>query len=257
MHNFQQKRMTKISILMSCLWISVTGFAQEYPEFSTHSFLSANDTLPYRLLAPETMIPGQTYPLVVFLHGSGERGNDNQLNLKYITDLFLSTENRENFPAFVLVPQCPKQERWAPQDWYTKVSPPAETIVSLIDSLFITHPIDAGRVYLMGLSMGGFGTWYMLTRFPDKFAAAIPICGGGDWNQASTIAHIPVWVFHGKKDKIVLPDQSRAMVKALKKAGGDPRYTEYKKVAHDSWIQAFKEPELLSWLFSKKTFVSP
>lgn len=239
---------------MSCLWISITGLAQDYPEFSNDSFLSTNDTLPYRLLTPETITPGKTYPLVIFLHGSGERGNENQLNLKYITDLFLSSENRKDFPAYVLVPQCPKQERWAPQDWYSKISPPAETVIMLIDSLQNKHPIDNGRIYLMGISMGGFGTWYLLTRFPGKFAAAIPICGGGDWNQASTIAHIPVWVFHGKKDEVVLPEQSRAMVKALKKAGGNPRYTEYKKIGHDSWVPALKEPDLLPWLFTQKKF---
>jgi predicted peptidase len=249
--------MTKISILASCLWISFAGFTQDYTAFLKQELHSPEDTLPYRLLLPETVEPGKDYPLIIFLHGSGERGNDNELNLKYITDLFLSAENRKNFPAYVLVPQCAKDKRWAPEDWYGKVSPPAETIVQLIDSLVKTNSIDAERIYLMGLSMGGFGTWYLLTRFPDKFAAAVPICGGGDWNRASTIAHIPVWVFHGKRDEVVLPEQSRAMVKALKKSGGKPRYTEYKKVGHDSWVPALKEPELLQWLFSKKIFVKP
>jgi len=249
--------MTKISILASCLWISFTGFAQEYSTFLNHAFQSPNDTLPYRLLLPETIESGKTYPLIIFLHGSGERGNDNTLNLKYITDLFLSAENRKHYPAYVLVPQCPKNERWAPEDWYSKISPPAETVIELIDSLVRSNSIDAGRVYLMGLSMGGFGTWYLLTRFPDKFAAAVPICGGGDWNRASSIAHIPVWVFHGKKDEVVLPEQSRAMVSALKKSGGNPCYTEYKKVGHDSWVRALQEPDLLPWLFSKKIFVKP
>jgi predicted peptidase len=242
--------MTKLSIIVICSLGILSASAQQVDSFDNQRFITSGDTIPYRFLHPEKREPGKYYPLIVFLHGSGERGNDNEKNLTYITDLFLNAENRKNYPAYVLVPQCSENKRWAPEDWYTKATPPVSSVIALIDSLLLVLPVEVNQLYVIGLSMGGFGTWYMLTRYPEKFAAAIPICGGGDWNQAQAIKHIPVWVFHGRKDTVVLPEQSRAMVKALKSAGGKPRYTEYKKVAHDSWKPAFKEPNLLRWLFS-------
>ncbi|MBX2945699.1 MAG: prolyl oligopeptidase family serine peptidase [Cyclobacteriaceae bacterium] len=244
--------MTRLFTLIF-VFVACPAFTQDLSEFKKYEFQTEQDTLPYRLLFPENAARDKKYPLVIFLHGSGERGNDNEQNLKYITELFLNAANRTKFPAYVAVPQCPVGKRWAPQDWYGKVEEPAALVMALIDSLVKHEPIDASRIYLMGLSMGGFGTWYLVTRFPDTFAAAVPICGGGDWNQAQKISHIPFWVFHGQKDEIVLPEQSRTMVAALKKAGAKPRYTEYKKVGHDSWVPAFKEPQLLPWLFSKST----
>lgn len=244
--------MTKVSLIILCFFVAHTipCAAQDLTLFKKHTYYTSSDTLPYRLLHPETIDPEKKYPLVLFLHGSGERGNDNELNLKYITDLFLNDQNRDTHPAFVLVPQCPSSESWKPKDWLAKPNEPVITVINLIDSLVNMLSIDVNRIYVIGLSMGGYGTWYLITRFPDKFAAAVPICGGGDWNQAKTIQHIPLWVFHGRKDDVVLPEQSRKMVHALKKAGGKPLYTEYKKVGHDSWTPAFKEPELLPWMFS-------
>jgi predicted peptidase len=244
--------MEKLSFIIFGIFVTLQLTAQPVNSFEYHSFTQSNDTLPYRLLHPENADPGKNYPLILFLHGSGERGTDNEANLKYITELFLFTDNRKQFPAYVLVPQCAEGNRWAPADWFTKPEPPMSLVMDLIDSLLLHLPVEISQLYVMGLSMGGFGTWYALTRYPDKFAAAIPICGGGDWNQANLINHIPVWVFHGKQDTVVLPEQSRMMVKALKKAGGKPRYTEYKKIGHDSWTPAFKEPGLLQWLFSQK-----
>ncbi len=242
--------MIKVLLPASFVCISCVIFAQDISEFKKLEFVTPQDTLPYRLLSP-VHIALEKYPLVIFLHGSGERGKDNEQNLKYITDLFLNTNNRNTFPAYVVVPQCPVDKRWAPEDWYAKLEAPASLVMALLDSLVKHESIDPNRIYLMGLSMGGFGTWYLITRFPDTFAAAVPICGGGDWNQAKTIRHTPLWIFHGKKDKVVLPEQSRKMVHALKKAGTKPRYTEYRKVGHDSWTPALKEPELLTWLFSQ------
>lgn len=242
--------MLKIWLSASFVCISRMLFAQDLSEFKKLEFVTPQDTLPYRLLVPQN-ITLEKYPLVIFLHGSGERGQDNEQNLKYITDLFLNTDNRNTYPAYVVVPQCPVDKRWTPEDWYAKLKEPASSVMALLDSLVEHESIDPNRIYLMGLSMGGFGTWYLITRFPNTFAAAIPICGGGDWNQAKTISHIPLWIFHGKKDEVVLPEQSRKMVHALKKAGAKPQYTEYKKVGHDSWIPALKEPQLLNWLFSQ------
>ena len=244
--------MSKISFLFAFIIISKVAAAQDFVEFDKLTFQVPQDTLPYRLLKPKEVKENQKYPLVVFLHGIGERGNDNVKNLTYIHTLFLNEKNRNEFPCFVAVPQCPLNENWTYPDWYRQPKEPMSTVVSLIDSLSKLPFIDNTRIYIMGLSMGGYGTWYLLTQYPDKFAAAVPICGGGDWNQAKNFAHVPVWAFHGKDDKVFHPDQSRQMIKELKKHGGKPRYTEYKKTGHNSWTPAFNEPDLLPWLFSKR-----
>jgi predicted peptidase len=208
--------------------------------------------LLYRLLRPKDVKENQKYPLVVFLHGMGERGNDNIINLKYITTPFLNEKNRNDFPCFLVVPQCPASEKWTYTNWYDEPKEPISTVVNLIDSLSALPFIDSTRIYITGLSMGGYGTWYLITRYPDKFAAAIPICGGGDWSQVTNFKHVPIWAFHGGHDEVVPADQTRMMINALKKAGGKPKYTEYKKAGHDSWTQAFKEPDLLPWLFKQR-----
>lgn len=245
--------MAKLSFLITMLVIAKLSSAQDFPEFERHEYQTSSDTLLYRLLKPKETTEGKRYPLVIFLHGSGERGNDNTINLKYITPLFLEEKNRNNFPCYLIVPQCPAKENWTYPNWYLEPQKPISTVMELIDSMKGLPFIDSTRIYLTGLSMGGYGTWYLITRFPSIFAAAVPICGGGDPHQVENFKNLPVWVFHGAKDDIVSPDQSRKMVDALKKAGGNPKYTEYKKTGHDSWIKAFQEPQLLPWLFSHRT----
>lgn len=244
--------MSKISILFALIAIARISIAQDFVEFEKLSYQSAQDTLLYRLLKPKEIKENQKYPLVIFLHGSGERGNDNIINLKYITTPFLNERNRNDFPCFLVVPQCPASEKWTYPNWYAEPKEPISTVVKLIDSLSALPFIDNSRIYLTGLSMGGYGTWYLITRYPDKFAAAVPICGGGDWSQADNFKHVPIWAFHGGRDETVPPDQTRMMINALKKAGGKPKYTEYKKAGHDSWTPAFLEPDLLPWLFKQR-----
>jgi predicted peptidase len=244
--------MSKVSLLFALIVMAQFSIAQDFDQFDKLTYQSAQNTLHYRLLKPKGVKENQKYPLVIFLHGIGERGNDNISNLKYITPLFLNEKNRNNFPCYVAVPQCPATENWTYPNWYQEPKEPMRSVIALIDSLSALPFIDSRRIYIMGLSMGGYGTWYLVTRFPDKFAAAIPICGGGDWSQAEKIAHVPIWAFHGGRDETIDPDQTRTMIKAIKKAGGKPLYTEYKKVGHDSWINAFKEPEFLPWLFKHK-----
>jgi predicted peptidase len=125
-------------------------------------------------------------------------------------------------------------------------------LLELIPALRKEYGIDPKRIYVTGLSMGGFGTWDLIARKPDWFAAAAPVCGGADEATAATISKIPVWAFHGDQDGAVKPSRSRNMVEALKKAGGEPKYTEYKGVGHDSWNPAYKDPELMKWLFRQK-----
>lgn len=214
--------------------------------------------LLYRLLKPgDAAPPKKARPLVVFLHGAGERGSDNKAQIKHGKQMMLTAASK--YGAFVLAPQCPKDEKWVEVDWRAaehkmpqKPSPSMRLLVELISRLQKEYRIDADRLYVMGLSMGGYGSWDMIQRYPQMFAAAVPICGGGDQTQARRIAKIPVWAFHGAKDNVVPVDRSRNMIQAIKAAGGKPKYTEYPDVNHFAWPPAFKDPEMLKWLFSQK-----
>jgi len=215
--------------------------------------------LPYRLLCPLAVEPGTRYPLVIFLHGAGERGTDNEKQLTHGVPQFLTAENRTKFPCFLMAPQCPPEERWVEVDWGAEShvqprepSEPARRTLELVDRAMRELPIDPDRVYLTGLSMGGFGTWDLLARRPDLFAAAAIVCGGADDAMAERIRHIPQWVFHGAKDDAVKPARSRRMVAALERVGGTPRYTEYPDVGHHSWVNAYSDPVLFAWLFAQR-----
>jgi predicted peptidase len=215
--------------------------------------------LLYRLARPLAVEAGTRYPLVLFLHGAGERGTDNDRQLIHGVPQFLSTENRAKYPCFLIAPQCPPGQRWVevPWDAESHVQPkersePARLTLELIDQAIGDLPIDPDRIYLTGLSMGGFGAWDLLARRPDLFAAAAIVCGGADEATAEKIKHIPVWVFHGAKDTAVQPARSRRMAAALEKAGGKPRYTEYADVGHHSWECAYGDPDLFEWLFAQR-----
>jgi predicted peptidase len=242
----------KISFLVAFIMVLTASQAQEFSEFEVFTHISDDDSLPYRMLRPQNMDETTKYPLVVFLHGAGERGNDNAVHLKHIAPLFLNDSVRTNYPCFVMAPQCPENELWTYPDWYAETEAPMSTVIDLIDSLIENENIDTSRLYITGLSMGGYGTWYLLTRFPEKFAAAVPICGGGDPIRVSSFKDVPIWAFHGKKDDIVPVTETRNMIEALKSVGGSPAYTEYKKVKHDSWVNAYRESRLLRWMFHQR-----
>jgi predicted peptidase len=236
-------------------------------EFQKKVFLNANDTLRYNVLMPEGYLSQsethvgsevQLYPLIIFLHGAGERGSDNEIQVMHIKGIFLDSLNRKKFPAFVIAPQCPTGKRWVESSWKVsrhimpeKPSVSITLTMQLIDSMLRNFPIDKNRIYITGLSMGGFGTWDLICRYPEKFAAAIPICGGGDTNMAKKIKNKPIWAFHGSDDKVVKVILSRNMINSIKQEGGTPKYTEYKGVGHDSWVKAYKEKGLLEWLFKQ------
>jgi predicted peptidase len=218
------------------------------------------ETLNYRLMIPKGYSPSGTerYPLVLFLHGAGERGNDNAKQLVHGTKEFATDANREKFPCFVIAPQCPGGKKWTEVDWSADThKQPEEESISLkltrdvMTSLEKEFRIDTKRLYVTGLSMGGYGTWDMISRTPDVFAAAIPICGGADETQAARLTKLPIWTFHGDKDGVVKPQRSRRMIEAIKKAGGDPKYTEYPGVDHDSWSRTYANPDVIAWLFAQ------
>jgi len=209
-------------------------------------------TLPYRLLVPDAQGPR---PVLLFLHGAGERGDDNRRQLNNGKGILLKAAR--DFGCIVVAPQCPAGEKWSLVDWsQDKVtfsdqpSEPMRLASELIDSLAQQYDVDKNRLYIMGLSMGGYGTWDAICRWPGRFAAAVPICGGGDPAQAGLLIETPVWAFHGDADPVVSVELDRAMIQAIKDAGGDPRYTEYPGVGHNSWSPAFAEPELLAWITS-------
>jgi predicted peptidase len=228
---------------------------------SSQTFLSAtNDTLPYRLFVPRNYNASVKYPLVLFLHGAGERGTDNNNQLNEWPKLFAQDTNQVKYPCFVVVPQCPSNDQWVNTPWgngsynYGSVtlSNSLRRAFKLLKKLENNYSIDTTRLYVTGLSMGGYGAWYCMMKYPKMFAAAVPICGAGDPSKAPLIKNVPVRFFHSSDDGTVPVSGSRDMNNALKSAGAvDAVYKEYTGLGHFSWTAAYKEPTLLPWMFSK------
>lgn len=221
---------------------------------------SAGLELPYRLYMPA--VCEQPCPLVLYLHSTGGRGEDNETNIngsrRWGAGFWTSDAVQKRYPAFVLIPQA--NPRLAPT-WVRlwrrdpEAAPeraePLELAIELLDRLQAKLPIDPKRLYVTGFSMGGFGSWIAISRYPDKFAAAAPVAGGGDPTHVAG-AKSAVWAFHGSQDSIVPVRRSRTMVEALRKAGANPRYTEYAGKGHFIIREALGEPELVDWLFSQE-----
>ncbi len=223
--------------------------------FARLQYITKTDTLPFRLLKPRKLENDKTYPLIIFLHGAGERGNNNEGNIKHINELVTNNANRMKYPCFVIAPQCAKKQQWIEaynSPFSKKPSKPMQLFIGLLEKTLKEYPIDPDRIYITGVSMGGYGTWDLISRYPNKFAAAVPVCGGGDVKMAPLIKDIPIWAFHGATDPVVKPEQSRKMITALQNAGGFPGYTEYPNVDHPSWVHAYKEPYLFVWMFRQK-----
>ncbi len=186
------------------------------------------------------------WPLVVFLHGAGERGDDLAAVKRH--GIPRVVEERRDLPFVALSPQCPARSYW-------RLHMPA--LEGLVEAIVAERPVDPDRVILTGMSMGGYGTWGLAARCPDRFAALVPVCGGGLVSQgfperASELRHVPVWAFHGARDRVVPPDQSRRMVDALNAAGGSARLTVYPELGHDCWTRAYGEPELYRWMMAQQ-----
>ena len=204
----------------------------------------------YVVYVPADYTPDKAWPIILFLHGSGTRGTDNRRHLNE----GLGTAIREDpsrCPAIVVFPQASSKVLVPVNVWFP-TSPDGKRALEMLAVTQKDYVTDPDRVYLTGLSMGGIGSWAHAMNDPDRWAAVVPICGGGNTNQVEKIAHLPIWVFHGTLDTTVPVTFSRTMVKSLKKAGGDPRYTEYPKAGHNSWNAAYREPELWPWLLSQK-----
>jgi predicted peptidase len=243
------------------LWAQEGKAVVEDPEqlFEPREFVGANgETLKYRLLKPSPYNADREYPLVIFLHGAGERGSDNKAQLKHGMADFCKAKWRDKYPCYVVAPQCPTGKKWVEVDWSApanempaKTSDSLQLVFELTDTMIKDSAVNDNRIYITGLSMGGYGTWDALARRPSFFAAAIPICGGGDPKTVERFVNVPLWCFHGDKDEAVPVTRSREMIDALEAAGGTPKYTEYPGVAHNSWAQTYADPQVFEWLFTQ------
>lgn len=248
---------TNCFLLCLILGLTTTTVMSQVSRFSMNQFADGKgDTLNYRMLYPDydTL---RKYPLVIFLHGSGERGNDNEAQLKWGVMNFATDQMMMMHPAIVIAPQCPSNLSWSNfsrngttgMQLLPSPSKPMELLIGLIHQLMKNAPVDTNRIYITGLSMGGYGTYDALERYPGLFAAAIPVCGGGDVSKAPSIAHIPIWTVHGAEDAAVDPRNAWDMMEALMKSGAHPGFTQYPEVGHFSWLGAYSDPLILEWLF--------
>ncbi|MFA4851290.1 MAG: prolyl oligopeptidase family serine peptidase [Bacteroidales bacterium] len=254
---------SKIELFLLCCVSGLFSFCgvagQSESVFEKKNFCNRpGDTLYYRLMRPIYNDTTKKYPIVLFLHGAGEKGKDNNSQLVNGALNFASPLNRKIFPCYMIVPQCATGYSWVETDWNLpshiqpeKPSVYLERTMRLLDSLTKKLNIDTNRIYITGLSMGGFGTWDAISRWPWKFAAAVPVCGGGDTAKASLIKDIPIWAFHGDNDKVVMTSRSRDMIAVIKKSGGNPNYTEYPNIGHNVWNKAYTDTEMYLWLFSQ------
>jgi predicted peptidase len=248
-------------MLIGLILITQTGLSQEL-RFDAQQYVSEGDTLNYRISFPD-FSGSQSYPVVIFLHGGGERGDDNVSQLKWGVQNFATDQVMMTYKPIVIAPQMPEEASWSnftgqfededePLRLADTPSRPLEMTMEVLDQVIENSSVDTTRIYITGMSMGGYGTWDAIARWPDRFAAAVPVCGGGDPTTANRIAEVPVWAFHGADDTVVVPEESRKMITALREAGANPGYTEYPGVGHFSWLQTYKDKYMMAWLFSQR-----
>jgi len=253
-------------------WLGAQGFLTKkvvdhaLDVYEKKEFVHNGNVLPYRILYPENYDKNKKYPLLLFLHGAGERGKDNEKQLIHGSRLFITPENRKNFPAIVIFPQCPEESFWAvtkidrtaqpfkiefnytaPPNW------PLAAANELVKKIMNEEGVDNKQVFITGLSMGGMGTFESVYRYPGMYAAALPVCGGGDVNNYDKrVAKTAFWVFHGAADPVVDVKLSQQMVEKLKALKAEVKYSEYPGVNHNSWDNAFAEKDYLSWMMRHK-----
>lgn len=231
-------------------------FPRQKTVFVSKSFNNSHgEAMPYRLFIPQSYDKRKKYPLVLWLHGGAGRGND---NLKQISGgntigshVWTSSKNQLTNPCFVVAPQCPSGELWATLDT-AEPTKRLKLVLELLQGLKRAYNLDEQRFYVAGQSMGGFGTWAIISQNLDIFAAAIPICGGGNETEAPKLTSMPIWAFHGEKDEAVSVERSRKMIAAIREAGGKAKYREYKGAGHVIWEKVFSEPDLIEWLFAQR-----
>lgn len=257
------KTLKRLFFLSFCLLLTLQAYAGDKTSFLKKQFTTSDGyKLNYRVLYPENYCPDQQYPVVLFLHGAGERGADNEAQLRHGGDLLASYTTRANNPAIIIAPQCPEENYWvdytrpskSAKRYYSASAPitkPLAAAKELLDTYIAKGIVDTKRIYVTGLSMGGMGTFDLVCRYPDLFAAAAPICGAVNLERAAAYKGKTAFsIYHGGADNVVDPQYSRDAYETLKKAGADVQYKEYPGVGHNSWDNAFAEPDYLSWLFT-------
>jgi predicted peptidase len=255
--------MKKLIFLLVLSTMLISAFAQDLAKFKKETFIKGSDTLKYRILYPEKFDAVKKYPVVFFLHGSGERGSDNEKQLAHGSKMFLANDFRKKFEAIVVFPQCTEDSYWSNVEMETvtgkrffnflKGGAPTKAmalLLGLTDELVKKPFADQTKIYLGGLSMGGMGTFELLRRTPKTFAAAFAICGGDNVANVKKYKKVPLWIFHGGLDDVVNPQLSYNIYHALKEIGHTPKFTVYPKANHNSWDATFAEPDLMPWLFS-------
>jgi predicted peptidase len=212
--------------------------------------------IQYRFFEPDAPAPAQGYPIYVWLHGLTGRGYDNQSQISFggnhdVPQWLISPEVQQTHPGYIFAPQCPGGLFWV-HFGLPRSAAPLRIAMLALAQFIADHPIDPSRVYVLGQSMGGFATWSLLAEYPEWFAAAVPMAGGGRPGKAKTIAQTPVWAFHGDRDNIVRVWRTRQMFRAVQKQGGPIRYTEIPDGTHYIWNKVIAEPGLLEWLNKKQ-----
>jgi predicted peptidase len=255
------KYLALILIFSSCI-----AYSQDFNLFEKKIFISSKgDTIPYRILYPENYNKTKKYPLVLFLHGGGEKGRDNEKQLLHGVKVFLDAENRKKFPCIVIAPQCMPDDSWTSSKTDQTVTPPVrdfnytypitkslDAVQELVYDVIKKESVQKTGVYVTGLSMGAMATYEIVARNPGLFVAAAAICGGGDPNfYNKKTAGTKFWIFHGDADDVVDVKYSRIMNEKLKELKANVKYTEYPGVNHNSWDTAYAEPDLLPWMFTK------
>ena len=244
------------------IFFSISLIQAQNNLFIKKEFIHKTDTLRYRVLFPKNYDKNKSYPLVLFLHGSGECGRDNEKQLTHGSSLFTDSLNQLNYPAIVLFPQCPENEGWVNikdenKNTFTfidnrKPTKPLEMVLRMIKYYKKNEAVDTKRIYVLGLSLGGMGTYDIICRNPKLFAAAIPICGGVNLDRLKSVRRIPIRIFHGSDDSAVSVEYSRNAYIELKANGSQQvKFKEYPGVNHNSWTPAFAEPDFMSWMFSQ------
>ena len=225
--------------LLGLLVTAQCAWGDESPQKAARLDVALKVQMDYLIALPQDYDQQEKVPLVVFLHGAGERGRDLQKVKVHGPPKLI--EAGKKFPFILVSPQCPEGQWWQ-----------AHELIALLDEIESKYKVDKDRIYVTGLSMGGFGSWRLAAEIPQRIAAIAPICGGGDTSTARRLAKMPIWVFHGAKDTAVPLDLSQSMVDAITKAGGTPKLTIYPEAGHDSWTESYNNPEFYEWLLKQK-----
>ncbi len=256
-------KVSTILYLTICAFLPLSVFAHEpqvNEDYAKHVYVdSLNTPMPYRMLSPSHVESGKKYPLVLFLHGSGERGDDNEKQLAHGASIFSNPANSDRYPAFVVFPQC-KERTWTanvderafmPGSPIPPETRTEETLINLVNELMRDHPIDCTRIYIVGISMGGIATYDLVCRYPELFTAAIPICGAVNPERLERAKDVKFMIFHGGDDDEVPVICSREAYRTLNSIGAEVDYIEFAGAGHDCWSLAFNYPTFLPWLFSQ------